>query len=116
MPTQPIEFETRSGRVHQLPSMWAICHRCNGNGTHDHPAFSNGITSSEWEYDWDEEEREHYLRGAYDVSCEECHGSGKVLEVDRDRVNPRLLTLYDAHLERMDAIEAERRSERRFGA
>jgi excinuclease UvrABC ATPase subunit len=116
MPTTSIEFETRHGRVHQLPSVWTICHRCDGNGTHDHPAFSNGITSSEWEQDWDEEEREHYLRGAYDVQCEKCHGSGKVLEVDRDRVNPRLLVLYDNYQDQVRIMRFEVETERRMGA
>ena len=56
---------------------WAICDCCEGSGSSDHPAFSNGITSSEWQ-EWDEDEREGYLRGRYDVPCAECGGSGKV--------------------------------------
>ena len=58
-----------------FPSKMVICPRCEGRGSHDHPAFSNGITSSEWNGpDWDDESRETYLSGGYDVSCSECAG------------------------------------------
>lgn len=56
---------------------WVICERCSGHGRVDNPAFSNGITSSEWD-EWGEEDRQSYLGGAYDVRCAECDGSGKV--------------------------------------
>ncbi len=58
---------------------WAICERCEGNGSHDHPAFSNGISSDEWA-EWDADERESYMHGRYDVPCSECGGAGKVQE------------------------------------
>lgn len=57
---------------------WAICAQCDGHGTRDNPAFSNGITSSEWS-EWDPDERETYFSGAYDVPCGDCSGSGKVV-------------------------------------
>lgn len=57
---------------------WAICDCCEGSGTRDNPAFSNGITSSEWHDEWDADDRESYLAGAYDVPCTDCAGSGKV--------------------------------------
>lgn len=57
---------------------WAICDRCQGSGAVDNPAFSNGITSSEWA-EWDPEDRQDYLAGRYDVPCSGCHGSGKVV-------------------------------------
>jgi hypothetical protein len=101
---------------HELPARWAICDHCEGNGKCDNPAFSNGITSSEWEDDWDDYSREMYFSGAYDVSCHICHGSGKVLEVDRDRADEKLLAMYDAIQEeiRIDRMISE--SERRMGA
>lgn len=58
---------------------WQICERCNGYGHHDHPAFRNGITSDEWHGpDWDDDSREAYLRGDYDVPCEAGCENGKV--------------------------------------
>lgn len=56
---------------------WAICHHCEGHGTMDNPAFSDGFTSSEL-YDMEPEERYRILKGAYDVACSSCKGSGKV--------------------------------------
>lgn len=61
--------------------IWVICWRCEGHGKVDHPAFSNGITSSEWA-EWEPEERQNYFNGAYDVPCDTCKGSGKVKAPD----------------------------------
>jgi hypothetical protein len=67
------------------PAHWEICSRCSGNGTHVNPNIDgNGITSSEWA-EWDEDEREGYFSGRYDVQCEDCSGSGKILEIDHER-------------------------------
>ncbi|HHL0959059.1 TPA: hypothetical protein ACQVH3_003812 [Serratia marcescens] len=56
---------------------WVICNYCEGHGKVDNPAFSNGITSSEWG-EWSDEDRESYMSGLYDVPCPNCSGSGKV--------------------------------------
>ena len=74
-----------------FPGRWEICDRCRGNGTHDHPAFSNGLTSEDFEEDPDF--REEYLAGRYDVRCEECGGEGKVAvpDVPAMRFNQRRL-------------------------
>lgn len=56
---------------------WIICDCCEGNGQVGHPAFSNGITSSEWQ-DMGEDDQASYMRGDYDVQCEACKGLGRV--------------------------------------
>ncbi|HDA9759594.1 TPA: hypothetical protein SG792_004296 [Klebsiella pneumoniae] len=56
---------------------WAICHHCDGHGSMDNPAFSDGFTNSEL-YDMEPEERQRIVNGAYDVRCTTCKGSGKV--------------------------------------
>ncbi len=56
---------------------YVICHVCEGHGMMDNPAFSNGITSSEWQ-EWGDEDKESYMSGAYDVTCTCCNGSGKL--------------------------------------
>ena len=56
---------------------WAICHHCDGHGSMDNPAFSDGFTNSEL-YDIEPEERQRIVNGAYDVPCTNCKGSGKV--------------------------------------
>lgn len=45
---------------------WAICHHCDGHGSMDNPAFSDGFTNSEL-YDIEPEERQRIVNGAYDV-------------------------------------------------
>jgi DnaJ-class molecular chaperone len=100
----------------ELPAAWEICHRCDGDGKHDHPAFSNGITSDEWNGpDWDDESRESYLRGAYDVQCSVCNGSGKILVVDEDKLTPAQRDTWEKHLRSEAASRAEQRSNERFG-
>jgi len=100
-----------------LPTAWAICDCCEGNGKVDHPAFSNGFTSSEWA-DMDYDDRERYLGGAYDVPCRECKGSGKV----RVRTTPltfgekRVLVRQRREAEWRAESAAEYAAERRMGA
>lgn len=111
-------------RAHEnLPMKWAICHCCDGNGRLDNPAFSNGITSSEWHDEWDADERRSYLRGDYDVDCTECGGSGKVRVPDVARMTfaqKRQVTLVRRE-ERQQAqwareSAADYAAERRMGA
>ncbi len=88
---------------HELPACWAICTRCNGEGEHVNPSVDgHGITFDEWEEDWDDEGREMYLNGGYNVPCEAACKAGKVLVVDEHKCNaePRkaLLKRYNTML------------------
>lgn len=104
-----------------LPAVWAICQGCRGHGQVDHPAFSNGITGEEWNGpDWDDDSRDDYMRGAYDVPCEECKGLGRVQVVDEasilsqeEQADYDRLRSNQAELAECRAIEA---AERRAGA
>lgn len=99
-----------------VPEVFEVCGRCHGKGVHDHPAFSNGITSAEWNGpDWDEDSREAYLSGRYDVSCEVCNGLRVVAVPDFDRLSPDLRARVDAHFEQESRFRAEERAERRMG-
>lgn len=95
----------------ELPGAWRICDRCRGEGQHTNPAIDgHGITAEEWwGPDWDDESRELYMTGGYDVACSDCHGTGKVLEVDVDRVPPELAELLQADDRARLEIEAEAR-------
>lgn len=57
--------------------LWVICPGCTGDGKVENPAFCNGITSSEWS-EMHDDEQSAYMRGDYDVDCQDCGGSGKV--------------------------------------
>lgn len=98
---------------HQLPARWEICPHCRGAGTRDHPAFSNGVDFS----DEDEDFREAYFGGAYDVACG-CD-AGKVLVPDERRFTAADRAAYTEHQESMRGaaqIAAEHAAERRVGA
>jgi hypothetical protein len=72
--------------THTIPAKWEICSRCEGSGSHVNPSIDgHGITSDEWNGpDWDDESRETYMSGGYDVACEAGCQGGKVLVPDPD--------------------------------
>ena len=102
----------------ELPAKYEVCSRCNGEGKHDHPAFSNGFSSEDM--DEDPDFLESYFRGDYDVMCEECKGRTTVLCVDEDACKAQGLekemeTYFEMRREER-AYKRERDAERRMGA
>jgi len=94
-----------------LPTRREVCDRCRGEGKHDHPAFSNGISAEE--FDEDPDFREDYMAGTYDVPCEECHGRNVVDVIDTERVpadaREALYRWWQEEASDRRAAEAERR-------
>lgn len=91
-----------------LPGKWEICWRCRGEGVHDHEAFSNGFTGNE---EWfDEDCREAYYNGQFEVPCDECGGSGKIVVVDEAACNEEQLKILKKWQDDM-AFEAQRARE-----
>ena len=82
-----------------MTSPWVICSLCQGNGSHVNPAIDAGGLGAE---DFsDDDFREAYMAGVYDVPCVRCGGSGKIREDD---------------LRRLEAEAIERARERRESA
>lgn len=103
------------GNEHVIPSRFEVCGQCRGHGSHDHPAFSNGITSSEWS-EMDEDSRENYMSGAYDVTCTCCGGERVVLVPDTDNMSEEQIKMLEEHDRAEREMRAELRAERRaFG-
>lgn len=95
-----------------IPAHYEVCSRCYGKGRHDHPAFANGITMEEWHGpDWDDESREQYMAGAYDVPCEVCKGARVELVPDEQQTPEVMAALREDAATRRE-MEAEQRSER----
>lgn len=99
-----------------IPAKYEVCPRCRGRGKHVNPNIDgHGISAEEWDRDWSQEERERYLSGGYDVTCEECKGLRVVLEPDEETADPGLLKEYYEQ-QRADAdYRREREIERRMG-
>lgn len=98
---------------HRLPAKYEVCDRCCGEGSHVHPAIDgNGITASEWA-EWDDEEKQDYLAGNYDVPCEKCGGQRVLLVPDLDlleKQDPELFKIYQEYVE----AEAQSRREEAY--
>lgn len=104
-------FETEDGEecVHDFPAAYVVCATCCGEGSHvNRNIDGNGITSSEWA-EWDDEEKDHYMRGDYDVPCEECHGQRVTLEIDESVFTAEDRRVFELYEERQQS-EAESRA------
>lgn len=98
----------------ELPSKWAICARCKGNGTHGNPAF-DGMSASDEFWTDDEEFTENYIRGHFDVQCEAGCKDGKVRTLDEDVATPEQVELWEGWLEEEHEARLEREAEWRAG-
>ncbi len=59
---------------------YEVCSVCEGRGSYVNPSIDeNGISGEEFHGEWDEDEREAYLGGAYDVTCACCMGKRVML-------------------------------------
>lgn len=102
-------YEDSAGNelVHIFPTKKEVCPRCEGEGRHVNPSIDgHGITAEEWlGPDWDDESRETYLAGGYDVPCYECKGLRVVDVPDEER--------YSEEDKRVWKIHCQTRRERR---
>lgn len=93
-----LDSETAEVEV-KIPAVWVICDACSGRGTSS--SYLGAFTRD----DLDEEGPEfveEYMAGNYDRPCGECHGSGKLLEPDRERIEAGDSDEQKAALEQMD--------------
>lgn len=99
-----------------LPTKFDVCHRCDGHGKHVNPNVDyNGITSDEWANDWDDESREMYLSGGYDVECYECNGNRVVAVVNEDALDSETLRHYKEYNDNQYRLTREREDELKYG-
>jgi hypothetical protein len=104
------------GEPVRLPSIKVVCPRCDGEGKHMNPSIDGHGISGDDEC-WDDDDfREGYFGGRYDVTCYECKGANVVDEIDEEACTPAQLELWEKHLqcEYEDRLIAE--GERRMGA
>lgn len=118
MPSPITVYDEDTDAEVPLPTRFEVCPRCHGKGAHVNPAVDgNGITESEMtelEYN-DEDFREKYLTGFYDVSCEECGGLRVTSVIDEERCTQAEIDAFRAQEQEMYDLRAEEEAERRAG-
>lgn len=100
----------------EFPAKYEVCDTCEGRGSHVNPSIdSHGIGAEEWDRDWDEDDREAYFDGRYDVPCAECHGARVTPVLDEDRATPEERKQIEDVIEAHYASQREQDHERRMG-
>lgn len=101
----------------RLPMHKEVCGRCRGEGTIVNPAVDGFSTSDEcWQ---DEDFRDGYLSGRYDITCPDCDGLRVVDVVDEEtleRNDPELYARWLASCREWFDDQHMSMMERRYGA
>ena len=93
-----------------------VCPTCDGVGHYVNPSIdSHGISEDEWCGEWDEDEREGYLSGRYDITCGECNGNRIVPVVDEDRNSKELVDRVNNYIDELYCSAREQLHEREMG-
>jgi hypothetical protein len=123
--TTEFTYEDDDGVEHvvQLPAKFEVCGRCEGHGTHLHPAIGEHAYSVEEfneAFDDDESRAAYFQRGGmYDVTCEQCGGKRVVAVVDEEaleRKDPAVFKAYTDARRVESECRAEEDAERRYFA
>ena len=96
-----------------LPMSWQICDVCQGDGKHS--LHLGCITAEDRERDWDPDDFDNYMAGAYDKCCDTCDGSGKVMEINEQALSDKCKTLLEEWWNDEMISLAEQAAERRMG-
>lgn len=100
LPNSIITKENPDGTTYevQLPTKWAVCDLCNGEGKHVNPSIDAGGLTNEDFYD-DPDFLIDYQSGVYDIPCNHCHGRTTIRVVDEDAADPEDLKIYREQIE-----------------
>lgn len=98
--------------VIDLPQEWVICGECNGEGKSLCDGMRGHAYSAEEFYEaFDEDERHGYFNGRYDTPCNSCNSSGKVKEINWDKLEPELAKAIQDHYQDLANDAATYRAE-----
>ena len=106
--------ETKKGNQFEviLPAVRIVCPTCEGKGTTVNPSIDgHGLSSEDMA---DDDFRESYFRGDYDIKCEECAGNKVVETVDYDSLSLKMKDRLDRAEQRRASDEREAAWERRY--
>ena len=98
-----------------VPVIYEVCDVCDGRGTYVNPSIdSHGIGADEWN-EWDDDEREDYCSGRYDVGCHECGGLRVVPVPDYQAMSLELARAVQDQIQGAYDDARERAAERAMG-
>ena len=107
MSNPTVTITAENGEELRLPAHFEVCYRCGGTGIHVNPSIDgHGLTAEDFAEDPDFAEA--YMRGVYDVTCEECGGDKVVATVTVEALTPEQRAAWQHHL----AVELDDNSER----
>lgn len=92
---------------------WEICDSCRGNGSSSRHL---GVISIESWNEWNDEDQDFYLGGGYDKICDRCDGSGKIRNLDNERLPEDVQAFIEEYYKDASDSIAIRRSEMYMGA
>ena len=98
-------FDEDSDMEIQLPTVNEICYRCDGEGTHVNPAIDGHGISTDDEIWQDDDFREGYFGGRYDIVCEVCEGNKVIKVVDEAACDP--IKLKEFHRQQREIWECD---------
>lgn len=103
-----------------VPARMEVCPECEGHGS----VLTQGLRGEVIDFsDWDDDEREGYFNGRYDVMCPCCKGANVIPVPDEESMNAEQLAFWRDSQRWQDEIErsaretaAYSRAERMMGA
>jgi hypothetical protein len=97
-----------------LPAKTVVCPDCDGTGTELRGSLKGAVISEESMAD--DDFRESYFGGDYDVQCSCCKGRNVIEVVDVERLTPKMADRYWLAVEEKAQHDAEVAAERRYFA
>lgn len=95
-----------------LPAKRIVCPACDGAGTELRGGLKGVVISDENLAD--DDFREAYFGGRYDVACSECKGLNVVEVVDEDRLTKKMAERYWRAVDEDAASDREYEAEQRY--
>jgi hypothetical protein len=103
------EYLDEDGNEMKLPTKWAICPDCGGEGGSS--AHLGVLTTG----DWEQEELDDYFAGHYDRSCSPCDGTGKLKVPNHNAMTAEQSKLVNDQDRHDHDCQMEMEAERRMG-
>ena len=119
--TVELSWEDDEGNYHEdeeveVRVVFDICPTCLGIGHYVNPSIdSHGICADEWTDEWDEDEKDRYFSGGFDITCVECDGNRVVPVVDEEHNDLRLIIKINNYIDELQYSARERAHEMEMG-